>query len=407
MYSKKLTCVKRIEHIFCLDWRFGHNIGKLTSIMNKNIKVALVHDYLIQYGGAEKTLEAICELFPNAPVYTSFYKSENFGEVFKDKKIITPQVLGGLLGKIPALSKFLTFLIPLTFESFDLSEYDIIISDSSSYAKGVLTKPSQLHICYIHTPPRFLYKYSVENTKRNSWYFKPFVSVIDYFLRIWDYNAAQRPDYLVANSNEIKGRIKKFYKRDSTVIYPPVELSKNVASETTNDYYLLLGRLVPYKNFDLIIKAFNKLPNSKLKVIGTGPEEQRLKNMAGSNIEFVGRVDDAKKHELIKNCIGLINPIKDEDFGIVPVEVISHGKPVLVQASAGHLETVKDGKTGMYFESLDVDSIVDSIKVFDKKVRSGVFNPKVLNESVQKFSKENFKKNFYHFVMDKFENKTP
>jgi len=368
--------------------------------------VALIHDYLVQYGGAEKTLEAISELFPKAPIYTSVYKPENFSDAINSKEVITPKTFGSIFKSIPALSKYFTFLNPLVFESFDLSEYDIIISDSSSYAKGVLTKPDQLHISYIHTPPRFLYKYSVENTKRNRWYFYPFVLVIDHFLRMWDFSAAQRPNYLVANSKEIQGRIKKFYKRDSVVINPPVELTSG--SEKSGDavsgkkFYLVAGRLVAYKNFDLVIKAFNKLPNLTLHVIGSGSEESKLKALASDNVVFLGRVSDKEKHKIMGEYLGLINAVKDEDFGIVPLEVLSHGCPALVHASAGHLETVIDGKTGMYFENLGVDSLVDKIKKFDKKIKEGGFDTQEMKASTTRFSKENFKNKFSEFVMEKW-----
>lgn len=376
----------------------------------KEPKVALVHDYLIQYGGAEKTLEAISELFPKAPIYTSIYKPGNFpGNLggFEDKKIITSKAPGFFLNLLPIFSKYFTFLIPLIFEGFDLNQYDLIISDSSSYAKGILTKPDQLHISYIHTPPRFIYGYSVENTKRNAWYYKPVVEVVDHFLRLWDFNAAQRPDFLVANSEEIAQRIRKFYKRDSTVTYPPVEISNQPPISQTelmkNPYYLVAGRLVAYKNFDMVIKAFNKLPELTLYVIGDGNEHQHLESIAGENIKFFGRVNDEEKHKLMRSCLGLINSVKDEDFGIVPIEVISHGRPVLVHRSAGHLETIKEGINGIFFDNLSVESLATAIKNFDLQIRNDGFDSQVVKQSVERFSKDNFKKNFYQFVMSKLQ----
>lgn len=366
-------------------------------------KVALVHDYLVQFGGAEKTLEALCELYPEAPIYTSIYKPGNFSGLISNHEVITPRGLGSIFKRIPILSKYLTFLSPLVFESFDLSEYDIIISDSSSYAKGVLTEPGQLHISYIHTPPRFLYGYSVENTKRDAWYYKWVVVFVDHFLRIWDFNAAQRPNYLVANSKEIQGRIKKFYGRDSTIIYPPVELGGGILEKESGDFYLIAGRLVPYKNFDVVIEAFNNLPDLRLRVIGTGSEEKKLKELAGPNVEFMGRVNDNEKHKLMSQCLGLINAVEDEDFGIVPIEVLSHGNPVLAHRSAGHLETIKDGETGMHFDEVSSDCLVEAIKKFDAKIKSNEFDPKTIKDSTFKFSKDNFKKNFSTFVKEKWQ----
>lgn len=374
----------------------------------KKPKVALVHDYLIQHGGAEKTLAAIAEMFPEAPIYTSFYKPENFGDEINSRQIITPGLADSVFSSLPILSKYFTFLIPLLFERFDLGEYDIIISDSSSYAKGVLSKPDQLHISYIHTPPRFLYGYSVENTKRNAWYYRPVVTVVDHYLRIWDFNAAQRPDFLVANSEEIARRIKRFYKREAKVIYPPVELSPEPPVDKGNllsdPYYLAAGRLVAYKNFDAIIKAFNELSELQLRIIGTGNEERHLKSLAKSNIKFLGRVSDEEKHQLMKNCLGLVNAVKDEDFGIVPIEVLSHGRPVLAHKSAGHLETIKEGINGMYFEKLSPPALATSIREFDEAVREDVFDPDVITKSVEKFSKQSFQNNFYDFILEKWQN---
>lgn len=371
----------------------------------KNLKVAIVHEYLIQYGGAEKTLEAILELFPNAPIYAGVY------EKFKMSKIINNRKIYSLKNPIFArFIKFFTFLMPFIFEHFDLTKYDLIISDGTAWPKGVLTNTDQLHISYIHTPPRFLYGYSVESQKRNKWYFRPAVKIIDKYLKIWDFAAAQRPDFVLANSNEVKKRIKRFYKRDATVIYPPVDISyekkhlnsKNAISNSNQklpktNYYLLLGRLSAYKNFDFVIEAFNKMGKT-LVVAGTGVEKKRLKAIARKNIIFEGRVNEARKTKLLQNCKGLINPVEDEDLGIVPIEAMSYGKPVLVHKSGGHLETVIDGVSGMFFESLKVDGFIKVFEKFDKKIDIGVFNTKEIKASVQKFSKERFKKEMSAFI---------
>lgn len=370
----------------------------------KKPKVALVHDYLVQYGGAEKTLEAISEIFPDAPIYTSIYNPRNFSQKINSKTIITPKTSGQIFKWLPILSKYFTFLIPLIFENFDLSGYDIVISDSSSYAKGVITKPDQLHISYIHTPPRFLYKYSVENTKRNAWFYKPIVLVVDHYLRMWDFISSQRADFIACNSNEIKKRIMKFYNRKATVIYPPVEICKeNIDRDGhENNFYLIAGRLAAYKNFDLVIKAFNELDDFKLFVIGTGSEEKYLKSIANNNITFLGRVSDEEKNKYMSNCLGLINSVDNEDFGIVPVEVMAHGKPVLAHGSAGHLETVIDNVTGMYFYEISVENIKNKIVEFDQNIKNGKYEPKIIRENAQRFSKDTFKKTFKEFVFEKW-----
>jgi glycosyltransferase involved in cell wall biosynthesis len=360
-------------------------------------RVALIHDYLVQYGGAEKTLEAISELFPEAPIYTGVYKPAKLSAYLNGKKIMSPQNFF-----LQRFTKYLSFLMPLVFENFDLRNYDLIISDTACWAKGVLTTPAQLHISYIHTPPRFLYKYAVETTKRNAWYFKPFVTVIDTFLRAWDYAAGQKPDFLLANSLEVQKRIHKFYKRDSQVIYPPVEIAVAAATKAVDKpCYVALGRLVAYKNFDLVVKAFNAT-GLKLIVVGTGQEENKLKKLAGSNVEFVGQVSDAKKNEILENALGLVNAVSDEDFGIVPLEAMAHGKPVLVHNSGGAVETVVEGENGMFFEELTVDCLTTKLKAFDHAITSHQFNADKIKASVIKFSKERFQKEFKAFVMEKW-----
>lgn len=239
----------------------------------KSLKVAIIQDYLVQYGGAEKTLESWLNIFPQATIYTSLYEAKNMSAAINSKQVVSLRDFW--LGKVPGLytlQKFLTVLMPWIFESFDLHEYDLVISNGTAWAKSVLTHPDQLHISYIHTPPRFLYGYSVESQKRDKWYFKPFVMIVDHFLRIWDVAAAQRPDFIITNSKETQARIKKFYSRDAQVIYPPVDVTTSTGQPvaTPEKFYLALGRLAAYKNFDLLIKTFNETPQLNLVIAGTG-----------------------------------------------------------------------------------------------------------------------------------------
>jgi glycosyltransferase involved in cell wall biosynthesis len=384
-----------------VDWYNGHM---------KQPKVALVHDYLVQYGGAEKTLEAICEIFPEAPIYTGVYSPEEMSDVINSKEIHTTK--SNLFRRFP---KHLTFLMPLVFENFDLSAYDIIISDGTAWPKSVLTKPNQLHISYVHTPPRFLYKYSVETTKRNAWYFKPFVTIIDHLLRIWDFAAAQRPDYLLTNSCEVKKRIQKFYSREAEVIYPPVEINIAVEGKTESpektpaqeEFFLALGRLAAYKNFHELVAAFENTKH-KLVIAGTGPEEEALRNSAAKieNVELLGRVSQEKKYELLSKALGVINPVQDEDFGIVPIEAMSQGTPVLGYRAGGHLETIQEDITGMLFDQLDPENLANHINTFYEKIKSGQYNKEALKNSVQRFSKKRFKKELNDFVMEKWHART-
>lgn len=359
-------------------------------------KVAFVHDYLLQYGGAEKTLEALVELYPNADIYTGLYSPKNLPNTITSKKVIAPRNKFFI-----KFSKWLTFLMPVVFESLDLREYDLIISDGTAWPKGVITAPNQMHIAYIHTPPRFLYKYSVETTKRNKWYLKPFVSIIDHVLRLWDFGAAQRPNYLIANSIEVQRRIKKFYKRDSQVIYPPVEVVYSYATNKKDNlrtpYYTALGRLVAYKNFDFLIQAFNLL-ELPLTIIGTGPEEKKLKKLAGHTITFAGKLDDKSKHEVLSQSLGFMFPVEYEDFGISAVEAMSHGIPVLSHRSGGPLEFIEEGVNGMFFNKLELEDFIATLKDFDEKCRNGSFNQVEIKKRVQRFDKERFKQEIKDFI---------
>ena len=362
--------------------------------------MAFIHDYLVQYGGAEKTLEIMSDIFPEAEIFTGIYKPDLLSKKLNSKKIISPGT--SLLSKWP---KYFTFLMPLYFENFDLRNYDLIISSGNAWAKGVLTKPTQLHISYIHTPPRFLYKYSVESTNRNNWYYKPFVSFIDTSLRVWDYISAQRPDYLLTNSRETSKRIQKFYRREATVIYPPVDVETKPAVESDNlkaPYYLAAGRLAAYKNFDLIIQAFNLL-GLPLEVIGTGKEESKLKKMAKDNIKFLGQASDEVKFRKMNECMGLIFPVEEEDFGIVPIEAMSQGKPVLAHRSGGVLETLRDGIDGMFFDKVTLEEFVSKMKEFDENIKKSVYNSNSIRDHVQKYSVNRFKKEFEAFVSNKWD----
>lgn len=363
----------------------------------KKPRIALVHEYLVQYGGAEKTLEAILEVFPESPIYTGLYNPEKLSKFLNDQKIISHK--NKLLSKF---QKFLTFLMPLVFESFDLRDYDIIISDGTAWPKGVLTTPDQLHVSYIHTPPRFLYGYSVESQKRDVWYFKPFVMVIDFGLRIWDYYAAQRPNVLLTNSLETQKRIRKFYGREAQVIYPPVETNYETDRKEKveyTDYYVALGRLSAYKNFDFLVKAFNECGKT-LVVVGTGGEESRLKMLAKDNIKFEGQVSEKRKSTLLENCLGVINSVQDEDLGIVPIEAMAHGKPVLAHKSGGHLETITEGVSGLFFDNFEQTDFTEKLREFEMMINTGKFEALRIKESVKKFDKERFKQELKQ-VIDK------
>ncbi len=383
------------------------------------MKIALVHDYIKEYGGAERVLEALCELYPDAPIYTSFYQKDSvaYGK-FKHRKIITSWV-----HRIPffatKLHSPLRFLAPFIWNSFDYSEFDVVITSASWYiTKGVLKGKERraksvgqdskgkrnIEICYCHTPPRWLYGYTTSIEWQKLWPVKLYGVVIGHFMRQYDYNAAQKVDYFIANSKETQSRIKKFYRRDSEVIYPPVVLQdsriKIQDSRIKRDYYFIVSRLVGGKGLDLAIEAANRL-NIKLKIAGASSGYssvyESLSKKAKDNIEFLGRVSDEELVGLYSNAKAFLALARDEDFGITPVEAMMCGTPVIAYYGGGYKETVVDGVTGVFFKESTVESLIEAIKKFEKQK----FDPEKCRKQAEKFSKELFKKQIQNFVNDK------
>lgn len=366
------------------------------------MKVALVHDYLKEYGGAERVLEALHEIFPKAPVYTAYVNLDTMGE--NGKRFKDWDVRPSWFQKFPFASSLLSpFRIfgPMMFESFDLSEYDLVISSSSAthLAKAVITKPETLHISYIHTPPRFLYGYVTSFNYKKHWWTRIGGEIINHFMRIYDFEVSQRPDILVANSKNVQDRIKKFYRRDSVVIYPPIDLSsfpRKRESIKKKDYFLVLSRLVRGKGVEVVVEACGKL-GLPLKVAGSGPEMDNLKKMSGKNVEFLGWVSDEERVKLLQDAKALIVASEDEDFGITSIEAQAAGTPVIAPASGGFLETVMDGKTGLLYGGsgmVTVESLIDALQKFDPSK----FDAEDLRKNAEKFSKERFKKEILELV---------
>ncbi|MBL7053978.1 glycosyltransferase [Patescibacteria group bacterium] len=357
------------------------------------MRVALVHDFLTQYGGAEKVLESFHEIWPKAPIFTLFYNEQVMGEKFKDWDI-RPSPIQNLPLAVKKYRWYLP-LMPSAIERFDLSNFDLVISDSSAYSKGVITQPQTVHISYIHSPTRYLwsdtYNY-LEGLSGGEKLVKKILPIILTNLRKWDFIAAQRPDYLLANSKFIADRIKKYYRREvSAVVYPPVEVDKFKVSKKLEDYYVLVSRFRPYKKVDLAIRAFNKL-KIPLKVIGTGNIAE-LKKIAGPYIEFLGFVSDQDKADYLSKAKAFIHP-QEEDFGITPVESMASGRPVIAYNSGGATETVIQDKTGSFFSEQTWESLAEAVVKFDYKK----FDSNIIQQHASGFGDKRFKKQILDFV---------
>ena len=362
------------------------------------MKTAIVYDRVNKFGGAERVLLALNELFPDAPLYTAVYSPQkaSWAKVF-------PKVIPSWLQKIPLASdrhEHFPYLMPLVFESFDFSEFDLVISVTSEAAKGIITKPKTKHICYLLTPTRYLWSHYdfYFNKPPSSFKAYPFMKTLSKpivnYLRSWDKVAAYRPDEVIAISTAVKKRIKRYYNRDSKVIFPPVETEKFISLKKVKekDYYLFVSRLVPYKRPDLAIEAFNELGLS-LIVIGDGSEEQKLKAKAKPNIKFINYLTDEKLAGYYQRTRGLIFP-QEEDFGIVALEAQAAGTPVIAFKAGGALDTIIEGKTGIFFEKQNKQSLIRAVKKMEKTR----FRREDLVNNAQKYSKEVFKKEFRKFV---------
>ena len=340
-----------------------------------NPKIAIVHDFLQTLGGAERVLLAISEIYPDAPIYTLTY-DKKLDSHFGNKKIVT-----SYLQKWSWLpTKFLLPFYPLAIESFNFDNFNIVISNSHSFSKNILTKPETIHISYVNSPMRYVWDawHSYLAGQKLFWPAKGIVINILHKLRIWDRLGVSRVDYFVANSKHVQKRIQKYYRRDSRVIYPPVDTDKITVSHERKNYFLALSRLSQYKRIDLAVQACKEL-NLQLVVIGSGEAEADLKKLGNENITFVGWMDDSRKFEYIRNARALIFP-GEEDFGIVPVEAMSAGKPVIAYGKGGLLETVVEGKTGLFFNEPTVESLKQAIQNFIS--REGEGN----NSTIQQFN---------------------
>ncbi|MEJ7811824.1 MAG: glycosyltransferase [Gemmatimonadaceae bacterium] len=328
----------------------------------KVAKVAIVHDYLNQAGGAERVVGTLHEMFPDAPIYTTILRRDSLWPALRDADIRT-----SWMQRLPGLGrhfkKYLP-LYPLAVESFDLGDYDLVISSSSAFGKGAVVRPGACHVCYCHTPMRFAWDYDryVEREQFGR-AVRTVLPLLVGHLRRWDFRTAGRPHTYIANSSVVAERIRQYYGRESEVIPPPVDVARFAPSPVDEDYYLIVSRLNPYKRVDLVVGAFSEM-GRPLVVIGDGPDRAALERMAAPNVRFLGRLpdDDVARH--YARCRGLIFP-GEEDFGIVPLEANASGRPVIAYRAGGALDTVADGRTGVFFRDQTVGAIRDAVERCD------------------------------------------
>ncbi|MDC0246331.1 MAG: glycosyltransferase family 4 protein [Proteobacteria bacterium] len=365
----------------------------MTAPLLEGLKVALVHDWLTGMRGGEKCLEVLCELFPDADLYTLLHQKGKLSQNIESRSIRTSFVQHLPFG----LKKYRHYLplFPLAIEQFDLSAYDLIVSSSHCVAKGVRLNNSTYHISYVHTPMRYVWDQfnTYFRQPRTSWPVRIGAELMRPYLQRWDRNTAKRVDTFLCNSNNIRKKILEYYGRESQVIYPPVDLSRFKPGDTKADYYLMVGAFAPNKRVDLAVHAFNKL-KLPLKISGSGQDEEYCRSIAGETIEFLGTLSNEKLLELYQQARALVFPGED-DFGITPLEAQACGTPVIAFAAGGVLETVTD-QTGLFFKEQNVEALVKAVEIMERKWE--VFVPEKFQEQLSRFGRGHFKEQMAHAI---------
>lgn len=360
------------------------------------MKVAIVHDYLNQAGGAERVVGTLHTMFPEAPIFTTILDRGSLWEVLRDADIRT-----SWMQKLPLLKRhFKAYLLfyPGAIERFDLREYDLVISSSSAFGKAAITRKDAVHICYCHTPMRFVWDY--ERYMEREQYGSPIRAVLVPVLRRfrkWDVKTAVRPDTYVANSTVVADRIKRFYGRESVIVPPPVAVQRFTPGSKVENFYLIVSRLNPYKRVDLVVKAFNDL-GRPLVIIGDGPDRAVLERMAKPNIKFLGRLPDPEVADYYARCCALIFP-GDEDFGIVPLEANAAGRPVIAFKAGGALDTVVNGQTGIFFEELTPESLSDAVL----RAETTTWDAAAIRRHAEDYAEPHFRERFMRVVEETVE----
>jgi glycosyltransferase involved in cell wall biosynthesis len=359
-----------------------------------SLRVAIVHYWFIGRAGGEQVVEALADIFPHADLFALIAKPDAMAPTLQGRKITT-----SFLQRIPFVYRFhrhTLLLQPLALEQLDLSGYDLVLSSESGPAKGVITSPGTLHVCYCHSPMRYIWDMYPDYIRSMSPLMRPLFALTAHKMRAWDHATASRVDAFIANSHFVAARIRKYYRRDATVIHPPVQVREGWISDTQEDFYLAIGRLVPYKRFDLAVQACSQL-GRKLKIIGSGPEYKHLRRIAGGSVEFLGSVSDTDKQEALARCRALLFP-GEEDFGIVPVEAQAFGRPVIAYASGGVLDTVNGlvnatdcstPATGVFFHEQSTVAVVNGIRRFE--LHSRHFDPVHIRRHALRFDSSVFR----------------
>ncbi len=358
------------------------------------MKIALVHDYLREYGGAERVLESLHELYPDAPVYTAFFDAEMLG--IHAARFAEWDIRETGMTSLPWYKKLHSpyrIFAPYFFKRLDLSQYDCVISSTNAYYAKAVQVQNGVHICYCHTPPRALYGYRTMSDWKKNPLIRVLGEVSNHFLRIADFMMAQKVDFFIANSLETAARIKHYYRRDSVVIHPPVSIPSSLPKKSKRSYFLYVNRLALAKHPELAI-AVCTTENYPLKVVGEGKLREQLEALAGPSIQFLGGVSDSELDAVYAGAEALLYPVEDEDFGIVPIEAFAHGVPVIAHNSGGPKETVLAGKTGVLFSELTEAGLKEAIDSF----RAQTFSPDSLYAFSQQFSDSVFKDKIRSFV---------
>jgi glycosyltransferase involved in cell wall biosynthesis len=356
------------------------------------MKTAIIHYWLVGMRGGEKVLEALCEIFPAADIFTHVYRPAGISPALNARTIRTT-----FIDRLPLAAKLYQKylpLMPLALEQLDLRAYDLVVSSESGPAKGVITRPDALHLCYCHTPMRYVWSMYHDYLAEAGAPVRLVMPWIMHRMRQWDFQAASRVDAFAANSNYVAQQIRKYYRREAEVIHPPVAVDGFAPSEDIEEFYLCVGQLTRYKRIDLAIVAANALAR-RLVIIGDGEEAVPLRAMAGPTVTFLGRQDDAVLRRYYAACRALIFPGK-EDFGIVPLEAMASGRPVLAYRAGGALETVLDGVTGLFFDDQSPESLMAAMRTFEGRAQE--FSPARLVEHAGQFGPDRFRQRFVDFV---------